>query len=84
MPSSANVPVDPSAQNIAFLNYLDDDVAQAFSDEIINGKDRLKLINQEHLKCCTIEELGELKGFDGQDGKLILCLCEYYLISLLL
>ena len=67
--SSPAAPSDLLAKGIQFLNYLENDIADAFSRDIIEQNNLPKLINSKNLEGCTVDELVELKGFDGRDGK---------------
>jgi len=61
-----------SSKGIAFLNYLENDVAQAFSRDVIKENTLSKLINSKNLVDCTVDQLLELKGFDERDGNFLL------------
>jgi hypothetical protein len=74
--SSPATPSDLPSKGIAFLNYLENDVAQAFSRDVIKENNRLKLINSKNLEDCTVDQLLELKGFDRRDGNFLLQFCE--------
>jgi hypothetical protein len=63
--SSPATPSDLPSKGIAFLNYLENDVAQAFSRDVI-----------KNLEDCTVDQLLELKGFDRRDGNFLLQFCE--------
>ena len=69
-PSAA--PSDLPSKAITFLNYLENDVAQAFSLDVIKEHNPSKLINPKNLVDCTVDQLLELKGFDGRDGNFLL------------
>jgi hypothetical protein len=67
--SSPAAPSDLTAKGIQFLNYLENDIADAFNLDIIKENNPPKLINSKNLEGCTIDELAELKGFDERDDK---------------
>jgi hypothetical protein len=70
--SSPAAPSDLPSKGIAFLNSLENDVAQAFSRDVIEEYTLSKLINPKNLVDCTVDQLLELKGFDGRDGNFLL------------
>jgi hypothetical protein len=70
--SAPSAPSAPPSKAIAFLNYLKNDVAQAFSRDVIEESNPPKLINPKNLVDCTVDELLELNGFDGRDGNFLL------------
>ncbi len=70
--SSPAAPSDLRSKGIAFLNYLENDVAQAFSRDVIKENTLSKLINPKNLMDCTVDQLLELKDFNGRDGNFLL------------
>ena len=73
--SSFSCPAAPSdllSKRIEFLNYLNNYVAQAFSRDVIEENTLSKLINPKNLVDCTVDQLLELKGFNGRDGNFLL------------
>jgi hypothetical protein len=70
--SSPAAPSDLRSKGIAFLNYLENAVAQAFSGDVIKKYNLPELINSKNLEGCTVYQLFELKGFDQHDGSFLL------------
>jgi len=69
--SSPAAPSDLTAKGIQFLNYLKNYIADDFSRDLIKQNNPPKLINSKNLEGCTVDQLVELKGFDGRHGKCV-------------